>query len=141
VFGDWTAVRSAIRRTLELSLELGPRLDQPAVAQRHEYDRVDLRVDQVMASGNEAECANVAGEDGNGLVGFGRLRERSAGEEEREQGDDPNAWNAPTPTHPHTFSEEVRHGKPHVNSCEDCRLGTSVAKHHRGNTRPEITFC
>ena len=67
---DGSAVRPTIGRTLKLSLKFRAGLDQPAVSQRHEEDRVDLGVDHILPARHETKRAETAGEDWDGLFGI-----------------------------------------------------------------------
>ena len=90
VLVDRPAVGSAIGRTLKLSFELRARLDQPAIAQRHQQDRVDLRVDQILSAGDETEGAGAAGKDGNRLFGVGGLGSEPGCEQKQKQESTPD---------------------------------------------------
>ena len=60
---DWSAVGSATRRTLKLAFKFRSRLDQPAVSQGHKQNWIDLGIDQILPTSDEAERADTAAQD------------------------------------------------------------------------------
>ena len=66
VLADRTTVGPSAGRTLELALKLTTRFHQPAVAQRHKQNRIELNIKLVLPSGDVGEVASIAAEDGNG---------------------------------------------------------------------------
>jgi hypothetical protein len=73
MLSDRSTVGSAIGWPLKLALEFCPRLDEPTLPERYEQDRVDLGVDQILPTGDEAERTGVAGKDRDWLFGIRTL--------------------------------------------------------------------
>ncbi len=73
VLVDRSAVGTAIGRALELAFEFRPRLDQPAVSQRNEENRIDPSVDHILTSCDKAKGAGIASQDRNGPLCVGRM--------------------------------------------------------------------
>src|SRR5215471_14770943 len=128
-----TTIGTSIGWTLKLAFELSTRLDQPTISQRNQEHRIDLRIDQIVATCHKTEGADVARQNRNRLVVLGRLSSSRGSEDDRRQKSCRCTSGTLFQTNPAAFYRQVRQVKPHVSSWEDCRSAQEPGERHRGN--------
>jgi hypothetical protein len=97
---DRPAVRAAARRTLEFTLEFGARFNEPPISQRDQEHWIDLGINHILASGDEAECADTAAQDRDGFV----FRNLCTTSERREKTQSHGEQDDTSPEHMRAFS-------------------------------------
>lgn len=137
MFFDRATIGTTVRGTLELSLKFGARLDQPAISQRHQQDWIDLAVEDVVPSCNEAEVADIPCQDRNRLVEIGGLRKGPGRRQGKDQETCDGAHGFPA-SFGRILSLLVQHGLPHN---PHVSYRTIVIEVVREGNITEVTFC
>src|ERR1700728_633477 len=79
ILAHLAAVSATPVRTLKCSLELHSPFHQPVVTEWQKKNWIDLSVDLILSRGDEIKIPGTAAENGDGLLGIGRLCGRLAG--------------------------------------------------------------
>lgn len=111
VLVDRASVRPASRWPLKFSLKFRAGFDQPAIAEWNQQDGIDLGVDDIVSATDKAECAEVAGQDGNRFVTLLNLRGQFPRDREQEQ-QAGQTQSGPVPTRNRGFWELRRQWNP-----------------------------